>query len=38
MYSTPIGRTLHRYLYRLAFCLLRGVAINRRTMSRVPKV
>ena len=38
MFSTLAHRTIRCYLYRFAFCLLRDVAINRRTMSNVPKV
>jgi hypothetical protein len=38
MNSTLTPDRIRCFLYRLAFCLLRDVAINRRTMSHVPEV
>jgi hypothetical protein len=38
MNSMPHPSTIRCFLYRLVFCLLRDVAINRRTMSHVPEV
>ena len=38
MLSTLTLCTIRCYLYRFAFCLLRDVAINRRTMSHVREV
>ncbi len=38
MNRPPHLGTIRCFLYRLTFCLLRDVAINRRTMSHVPEM